>query len=57
MRHDLHRTLHVINSAVVKLSRLTVAAKVYRGISGKALPEKMKKHDGDNTRGGIEVCQ
>ena len=47
-------TLHVINSAVVKLSQLTIAAKVYRGISGKALPERMRKHAADNTRGGIE---
>ena len=27
-------TLHVVNSAVVKLSKLTKAAKVYRGIAG-----------------------
>ena len=27
-------TLHVVNSAVVKLSKLTKAAKVYRGMSG-----------------------
>jgi len=31
-------TLHGINSAIVKTGKLTQATKVYRGISGKALP-------------------
>ena len=38
-------TLHAINSAIVKLSKLTVASKVYRGISGKALPKEMRELD------------
>ena len=31
-------TLHVINSAVVKLSKLTMAMPVYRGLHGATLP-------------------
>ena len=31
-------TLHSINSAVIKLGKLTKATKVYRGITGMALP-------------------
>ena len=33
-------TLHAINSAIVKLGKLTVATKVYRGIAGKKLPDE-----------------
>ena len=33
-------TLHVINSAVVKLSKLTIASTVYRGVGGRVLPEQ-----------------
>ena len=47
-------TLHVINSAVIKLSKLTSAAKVYRGISSRTLPSKFRKEDEHNVRGGIE---
>ena len=36
-------TLHGINSAVVKTGKLTKATKVYRGISGKALPAEFWK--------------
>ena len=32
-------TSHVINSAVVKSSKLTKATKVYRGVAGGVLPE------------------
>ena len=32
-------TLHVINSGIVKTSKLTYACPVYRGVSGMALPE------------------
>ena len=38
-------TLHVINSAIIKLSKLTVADKVYRGISSRVLPKSMKVKD------------
>ena len=36
-------TLHAINSAVVKLSKLTRATKVFRGIAGRVLPEQFWK--------------
>ena len=32
-------TIHVINSAIVKSSKLTKATKVYRGVAGGVLPE------------------
>ena len=35
-------TLHVINSSCVKLSKLTYAAKVYRGVSGGRLPKNFR---------------
>ena len=33
-------TLHAINSAVIKLGKLTQATRVFRGIGGKALPKQ-----------------
>ena len=33
-------TLHCINSTIVKLGKLTVVQKVYRGISGGVLPDE-----------------
>ena len=42
-KRDLNRyttTLHAINSAIIKLGKLTVAEKVYRGIAGMQLPEQ-----------------
>lgn len=48
-------TLHVINSAVLKLGKLARVETVYRGISRKTMPRKMVHKDpSDNTRGGIE---
>ena len=47
-------TLHVINSAVVKLSKLQNACKVYRGISGGMLPEQFWAEDEAGVRGGCE---
>ena len=47
-------TLHTINSAIVKLSKLTVATKVYRGVSGMALPESFWKANEYGVKGGIE---
>ena len=38
-------TLHAINSAIIKLSKLTVAHKVYRGISGMGLPNEFWIHN------------
>jgi hypothetical protein len=38
-------TLHVINSAVIKLSKLTMATYVYRGVSGGRLPKRLMTTD------------
>ena len=57
MENDLHpaHTVHVINSAVLKLGKLTQATTVFRGISFRTLPRQMKKKDPESlTRGGIE---
>ena len=55
-RGNLYTTsLHVINSAVLKLGKLARAATVYRGISKTTLPpEMLAKDEAHNTRGGIE---
>ena len=47
-------TLHVINSAVVKLSKLTVVSKVYRGVSGGRLPRQFRVANEYGVRGGID---
>ena len=47
-------TTHVINSAIVKASKLTKAAKVYRGVSGGVLPERFWTPDEHGVRGGVE---
>ena len=47
-------TLHVINSAVVKLGKLQPAEKVYRGVSGGVLPEQFWTPSAANIQGGCE---
>ena len=47
-------TTHVINSSVIKLSRVQKAEKVFRGTKGGRLPGKFWKPNSDNIRGGIE---
>ena len=47
-------TLHAINSSIVKLSKLTVASKVFRGIAGRVLPEGFWEENEYGVRGGIE---
>lgn len=49
-------TTHVINSSVIKLSRVQKAEKVFRGTKGGRLPGKFWKPNSDNIRGGIEVA-
>ena len=48
-------TIHAINSAIVKASKLTKAAKVYRGVSGGVLPEALSVPNEYNVKGGIET--
>jgi NLR family CARD domain-containing protein 3 len=47
-------TQHAINSAVLKLSKLTVVGNVYRGISGGRLPPQFFSSDEYGVRGGVE---
>ena len=47
-------TLHVINSAVCKLSQLTVVTKVFRGVHGGVLPPEFWRPDRHAVRGGVE---
>ena len=47
-------TLHVINSGIVKTSKLTYACPVYRGVSGLALPPAFWTPNAHGVRGGIE---
>lgn len=49
-------TLHCINSAIVKLGKLTKAQKVYRGISGGVLPDEFWTPNGFNVCGGVEFA-
>lgn len=47
-------TLHVINSGVLKLSRLQPVTTVYRGISGMKLPSYFLEPNNQGVRGGVE---
>ena len=49
-------TTHVINSAIVKLSKLTIATKVYRGVGGGVLPESFWRPNKQGVKGGIEMA-
>ena len=49
-------TLHAINSTIVKMSKLTRAAKVYRGIANKALPAKFWEKNEFGVCGGVEAA-
>lgn len=47
-------TTHAINSCIVKASKLTKAAKVYRGMAGGVMPESFWEPNAQGVRGGIE---
>ena len=47
-------TLHAINSAVLKLSKLSAVATVYRGFTGTVLPESFFHPNEDGVCGGVE---
>ena len=49
-------TLHVVNSAVVKLSNLMPKAKVYRGVAGMALPREFLQPNEFGVCGGVEMA-
>ena len=47
-------TLHVVNSGMIKLSRLQPACKIYRGVHGMRLPAPFEQPNVHNVRGGVE---
>ena len=47
-------TIHAINSAIIKLSKLTVAQTVYRGLTGAVLPKQFFERDAEGLTGGVE---
>ena len=49
-------TLLSINSAILKLSKLTKAYPVYRGVADRMLPKSFVHHDKFKVRGGIECA-
>ena len=49
-------TLHVLNSCIIKLSKLTVVRKVYRGLARGVLPSAFWKADMYAVRGGVETA-
>ena len=53
-RHRYSTTIYAINSAIIKLSKLTYARPVYRGLMGMSLPERFFEKDADGIAGGIE---
>lgn len=54
VRDRFTTTLHVLNSGVLKISRLQPAMQVYRGISRMKLPRQFTEPDQYNVRGGVE---
>eukprot|EP01046_Picozoa_sp_COSAG06_P059377 COSAG06_NODE_12262_length_1402_cov_2.223331_1_plen_317_part_10 len=54
VRNRFTTTLHVMNSGVLKLSRLQPAIRVYRGISAMKLPQAFIQADEFGVRGGVE---
>jgi hypothetical protein len=49
-------TLHVLNSAILKVSRTQTACKVYRGVKGGRLPNQFWEPNAKNVRGGTELA-
>jgi serine/threonine-protein phosphatase 6 regulatory ankyrin repeat subunit B len=52
--HRYVTTIHAINSAIVKASKLTKVERVYRGIKGGALPTAFWTPNAQGVRGGVE---
>ena len=48
-------TIHAINSLIVKASKLTKAARVYRGVGNGLLPQAFWEPNAEGARGGVEV--
>ena len=55
VKHAFTTTLHVINSGLLKLSRIQPAVRIYRGMSGVKLPPSfIESDDYKCVRGGVE---
>ena len=50
-------TIHAINSAIVKLAPLTIAAPVFRGIAGMRLPDTFFERDSMGLMTGTEYAR
>jgi HEAT repeat protein len=55
IQHPFVTTLHVLNSAILKVAKVQQVEKVYRGIGGGVLPESFIRSDKMGVRGGIEL--
>ena len=53
-RNTYTTTIHGLNSGIIKLSPLSAAVPVYRGISGASLPTAFFEPDSDGVRGIVE---
>jgi len=49
-------TIHVINSCIVKMGKLTVAKPVYRGMSGRLFPNAFWFPNKEGVMGGVELA-
>jgi len=49
-------TIHVINSCIVKMGKLTKAQPVYRGMSGRIFPEQFWRPSEQGIMGGVEFA-
>ena len=54
--NNVRRRLHVLNSTVVKLSKLTRAEPVYRGTSNGVLPKSFWEKNEQGVRGGVDAA-
>ena len=49
-------TAHVLNSCIVKMSKLTKVQPVYRGVAGGVLSERFWTPNAQGIRGGVEAA-
>ena len=55
-RNKYTTTIHVINSGIVKLGKLTSAMRVYRGVAGGSLPSEFIARNEAGIRGGVDMA-
>ena len=54
--YDTWQTIWSINSCIVKLGKLTQAAKVYRGVGGRNLPSQLKQKNQYGVIGAVDYA-